>query len=135
MTSSVERDRAVAAITEQLAEIEERLIPAGLHVFGRGSELKEKAAMLRMVASFDRPEHDARALPQLVANALGLDSEVLNESPTNETRELIDRIITESIARFCEKGSDEAAACLKDSANVRPEDALPTFALLEKIQN
>src|ERR1041384_4058572 len=133
MTSSVERDRAVAAITEQLAEIEERLIPAGLHVFGRGSELKEKAAMLRMVASFDRPEHDARALPKLVANALGLDSEVLHESPTNETRELIDRIVTESIARFCEKGSDEGAACLKDSANVRPEDALPTFALLEKI--
>src|ERR1041384_4593533 len=133
MTSSVERDRAVAAITEQLAEIEERLIPTGLHVFGRGSELKEKAAMLRMVASFDRPEHDARALPKLVANALGLDSEVLHESPTNETRELIDRIVTESIARFCEKGSDEGAAFLKDSANVRAEDALPTFALLEKI--
>ncbi|HXI26221.1 MAG TPA: cobaltochelatase subunit CobN, partial [Pyrinomonadaceae bacterium] len=133
MTSSVERDRAVAAITEQLAEIEERLIPTGLHVFGRGSELKEKAAMLRMVASFDRPEHDARALPKLVANALGLDSEVLNESATNETRELIDRIVTESIVRFCEAGADEAAAHLKESANIRPEDALPTFTLLEKI--
>src|ERR1700745_2473672 len=99
MTSSVERDRAIAALTEQLAEIEERLIPTGLHVFGRGSELKEKAAMLRMVASFDRPEHDLRALPKLVANALGLDPEILNESPANETREMIDRIVSESISR------------------------------------
>src|SRR5438067_2394011 len=88
-----------------------------------------------MVASFDRPEHDAQALPKHVANALGLDFEVLNESPANETRELIDRIVTESIARFCEKGADEAVAYLKDSANVRPEDSSPTFALLEKISS
>src|SRR5437764_4800742 len=80
MTSSIEHDRAVAAMSEQLVEIEQRLIPTGLHVFGRAAELKEKADLLRMVASFDRPEHDARALPKLVANALGLDSEVLNES-------------------------------------------------------
>src|SRR5438067_11149358 len=133
MTSSVEHDRAVAAITEQLAEIEQRLIPTGLHVFGRAAELKEKADLLRMVASFDRPEHDARALPKLVANALGLDSEVLNESPTSETRELIDGIVAESIAQFCEKGADEAVAYLKDSASVRPEDTSPTFALLEEI--
>jgi magnesium chelatase subunit H len=133
MTSFVERDRAVAAITEQLTEIEERLIPTGLHVFGRAAELKEKADLLRMVASFDRPEHDARALPKLVASALGLDSEVLNESPTNETRELIDRIVAESVVRFCENGADEAAAYLQVSANVRPEDASPTFALIEKI--
>ena len=133
MTSSVERDRAVAAIIEQLAEIEERLIPTGLHVFGRGSELKEKAAMLRMVASFDRPEHDAQALPKLVANSLGLDFEALNEATTNETRELIDRIVTESVARFCEKGADAAGAYLQNRANVRPEHSSPTFALLETI--
>ena len=133
MTSSVEHDRAVAAITEQLAEIEQRLIPTGLHVFGRAAELKEKADLLQMVGSFDRPEHDARALPKLVANALGLDSEVLNESPTNETKELIDRIVAESIAQFCEKGADEAVAYLRDSASVRPEDTSPTFALLEEI--
>src|SRR5437762_12021841 len=93
ITNKAERDARIAQITEQLAEIEERLIPTGLHVFGRAAELKEKADLLRMVASFDRPEHDARALPKLVANALGLDSEVLSESPTSETRELIDRIV------------------------------------------
>src|SRR3989440_7388933 len=133
ITNKTERDARIAQISDQLIEIEQRLIPTGLHIFGRGAELKEKADLLRMVASFDRPEYDARALPKLVANGLGLDSEVLNESATNETRELIDRIVTESIARFCEKGADEAVAYLKDSADVRREDASPTFALLEKI--
>src|SRR5438067_5237481 len=133
MRSLSDQDHQVSRLSEQLVEIEQRLIPTGLHIFGRGAELKEKADLLRMVASFDRPEHDARALPKLVANGLGLDSEVLNESPTNETKELIDLVVTESIARFCEKGADEAVAYLKDSANVRPEDTSTTFALLEEI--
>ena len=32
---------------EQLAEIEQRLIPTGLHVFGRASELQEKAEQVK----------------------------------------------------------------------------------------
>src|SRR5439155_19497622 len=123
MKSFSDQDNRVTRLYEQLVEIEQRLIPTGLHVFGRAAELKEKADLLRMVGSFDRPEHDSRALPQLVANGLGLDSEVLNESPTNETRELIDRIVTEAIARFGEEGADESVAYLKDSADVRPEEA------------
>src|ERR1700740_637751 len=97
---SSERDERVRQLSDHLNEIEQRLIPTGLHVFGRAAELKEKADLLRMVVSFDRPEHDVRALPTLVAKALGLDFEVLNESPANETRELIDRIVAESVARF-----------------------------------
>src|SRR5439155_16026386 len=60
------RDQRVLGLYEQLVEIEQRLIPTGLHVFGRAAELDEKADLLRMVASFDRPEHGARALPKLV---------------------------------------------------------------------
>jgi magnesium chelatase subunit H len=56
-----ERDARVMRLYEQLVEIEQRLIPTGLHVFGRPAELEEKADLLRMVASFDRPEHGARA--------------------------------------------------------------------------
>ena len=62
--STEERDAGVMRLYEQLLEIEQRLIPTGLHVFGRASELQEKADLLRMVASFDRPEHGARANPQ-----------------------------------------------------------------------
>ena len=69
--NSIERDARVMQLYEQLLEVEQRLIPTGLHIFGRAAELKEKADLLRMVASFDRPEHGARALPRLVAEGSG----------------------------------------------------------------
>src|SRR5918911_3514003 len=69
--SSEERDRRVLELWERLVEIEGRLIPTGLHVFGRAPGGRECADLLRMVASFDRPEHGARALPDLVAEGLG----------------------------------------------------------------
>ena len=67
-----ERDLRVLRIYDQLVEIEQRLIPTGLHVLGRASAGAEKADLLRMVASFDRPEAGTRALPDLVAQGLGL---------------------------------------------------------------
>jgi magnesium chelatase subunit H len=131
--TTAERDRVVTALLDELIEIEGRLIPTGLHVFGRAAELKEKADLLRMIASFNRPEYNAQALPKLVADALGLDSEALNESPTNETRELIDVVVAESISRFCEFGANGATAYLKQRANVPIENSQPVFTLLERI--
>lgn len=130
-----ERDARVNRLNEQLLEIEQRLIPTGLHVFGRAAELKEKADLLRMVASFDRPEQAVRALPKLVAEALGVESaeEVLAASSINETRELIDGMVCEAVKKFCEQGSDAAAKVLKLRAGVNPEDSFPAFALLEKV--
>ena len=63
-TSQDERDAKVFALYEQLVEIEERLIPTGLHVFGRPSSAGEKIDLLKMIASFDRPEFGVRALPE-----------------------------------------------------------------------
>src|SRR6266545_8266193 len=96
-TISKERDARVTQLYEQLIEIKQRLIPTGLHVFGRAAELKEKADLLRMVASFDRPEHGARALPRLVAEALDVDGydELLHETSASETKDLIDGIVSE----------------------------------------
>src|SRR6266487_4421318 len=98
-----ERDARVLRLYEQLVEIEQRLIPTGLHVFGRASELHEKADLLRMVASFDRPELGARALPGLVAEALGIgDYDALMRDPfPNDTRDLIDGIVSETVQVFC----------------------------------
>ena len=59
-----ERDAQVFALYEQLLEIEQRLIPTGLHVFGRPSSFGEKTDLLKMIASFDRPEVGVRALPE-----------------------------------------------------------------------
>src|ERR1041384_5955612 len=133
MSHSKDRDRAIAAIAEQLTEIEERLIPTGLHVFGRASELKQKAPMLTMIASFERPEHDARALPRLIAEALGLEFDLSSEWPPSETRELIGGIVTQAIACFCKQGADSAVAYLNQTVGVKPEDSRGTFALLETI--
>src|SRR2546421_11466816 len=100
--TNTERDARVTELSEQLVEIERRLIPTGLHVFGRAAELKEKTDLLRMGASFERPEHGARALTALVADALGLDPDVLSEEPNNETNELIHGLVADGIFRFCE---------------------------------
>ena len=69
MTKSIqnERDRRVLELYEKVLEIEQRLIPTGLHVFGRPSNSTEIADLLRMIASFDRPELEIRSLPDLVA--------------------------------------------------------------------
>ena len=130
-----ERDARVMQLHEQLVEIEQRLIPTGLHVFGRASELKEKTDLLRMVASFDRPEHNAQALPSLVAEGLGLDPHdpVVHELSTSETRELIDGITSEAIRRFCESDAGAAANWLHSTANVDCEKSLPVFLLLGKV--
>jgi magnesium chelatase subunit H len=130
-----EREARVNQIYEQLIEIEQRLIPTGLHVFGRAAELEEKADLLRMVGSFDRPEHGARALPKLVAVAMGVDfdEEFRSTSPVNETRELVDGIVAAAVTTFCEQGSEAAETYLKSRAGVKPEDSLATFQLLTKV--
>ena len=43
-----ERDAKVFALYEQLLEIEQRLIPTGLHVFGRASSAGEKIDLLKI---------------------------------------------------------------------------------------
>jgi magnesium chelatase subunit H len=132
---SPERDARVRQLSEQLNEIEQRLIPTGLHVFGRPSELKEKADLLRMVASFDRPEHGTRALSRLVAEGLRITGyeQLLQEAVTSETKELIDAIVTESVNRFCRAGCEAAVEYLIVKANVDRESALATFRLLTNV--
>jgi magnesium chelatase subunit H len=135
MNRFAERDRQLLFLAEQLIEIEQRLIPTGLHVFGGAAELKEKADLLRMVASFDRPEHGVRALPRLVGESLGFDCALLNEGPSSETKELIDGIVFEALSRFCENGAEHAAGWLNSKAGVKSEHSLQTFNLLKRISD
>ena len=133
--SATERDARVLKLYEQLVEIEQRLIPTGLHVFGRASELQEQTDLLRMVASFDRPEHGMRALPKLVAEGLGVEGydALLHDPAATDTRDLIDGVVSDAVRRFCEGGADEAAGWLYSKASVDPNQSLPTFLLLAKI--
>src|SRR6266853_2687101 len=134
-----ERDLRVLRIYDQLVEIEQRLIPTGLHVLGRASAAAEGADLLRMVASFDRPEAGARALPDLVAEGLGLSERIStkrSETPTESEvreRELVDSIVSAAIREFLKSGLADAVGFLTANANVKVEDSRPIFALMEKI--
>ena len=127
-----DRDARVMRLYEQLIDIEQRLIPTGLHVFGRASELQEKADLLRMVASFDRPEQGARALQKLVAEALRIEGydALVQEASSSESRELVDSIVADAVQQFCEGGADTAARWLNERADVDSEESLPTFVVL-----
>lgn len=129
-----EREQRVRQLAEQLREIEQRLIPTGLHVFGRAAELNEKADLLKMVGSFDRPEQGVKSLPRLVSEALEIDTYELSiESAPSETRELIDAIVNEAVRRFCGDSADAAIDYLKSRANVNREQAGSTLQLLNRV--
>ena len=121
--STAERDRQVLELYDQLVEIEERLIPTGLHVFGQPGTTNDRADMLRMVASFDRPESGARALPNLVAEGLGIDA---GDRRVAET-------VSRSVEEFVVSGSDAATSLLEKEAGVTANLSRPVFDLLERI--
>ncbi|HEX8457982.1 MAG TPA: cobaltochelatase subunit CobN [Pyrinomonadaceae bacterium] len=138
--TKAERDRRVLELCEQVSEIEGRLIPTGLHVFGRAPVEAARADLLRMVASFDRPEAGARSLPALIEEGLQLYSSV---SPTTDAprlteatvrqRERVAGITREAVARFLRDGGEAACVWLQAEARVPREASRPVFALLEKI--
>jgi magnesium chelatase subunit H len=138
MTSD-ERDQRVLALYEQVLEIEERLIPTGLHVFGSVDTERSVVDMLRMVASFDRPEARVRALTDLVAEGLGFInySALLKMSGADEARlherEEVERIVHNAVMLFVQEGAEAAARLLETEAHVLTEDSHPCFQLLEKI--
>ena len=103
----VDRDARVFALYEQLQEIEQRLIPTGLHVFGRASSAGEQIDLLKMIASFDRPEYGVRALPAA--------------------------LVEDAVREFVGHGSD-AAVRLLELHGLKPESTRPIFELLESVR-
>ena len=143
-----ERDRRVLELHDRLLEIEQRLIPTGLHVFGRASNRAQSADLLRMVASFDRPEHGARSLVDLIAEGLGLshESTATDDEPAARggqaprlteasvrARERIDAVARETIRRFLEADTSDVARWLEAEANVPAAESRPVFTLLEQV--
>jgi len=137
--SPEERDRWVLQLYDQLLELEQRLIPTGLHVLGRPTTQRETADLLLMIASFDRPEHGARALNDLIAEGLRLSSyeSILRQSSVNteklDERERVEAIASQSISEFLKNGITAAVEFLQRHANVTPDRAKPVFLLLERV--
>lgn len=138
-----DRDRRVLELYEKVLEIEQRLIPTGLHVFGQAPDDPELGDLLRMVASFDRPELDIRSLPDLVAEGLGLAAyaTLLKESAASEQRlrerEKVEAIVRDAIAVFLDRreaGIKAAVDLLSAGASVPGEQSRKVFVLLAKIR-
>lgn len=137
------RDRRVLELYEKVLEIEQRLIPTGLHIFGQAPSDPELGDLLRMVASFDRPELGVRSLPDLVAEGLGLAdyATLLNESAHSEQRlrerETVEEIVRDAMARFLEHehpaGIDAAINALSERASVAEDQSRTVFDLLAGI--
>ncbi len=129
-----ERDKRVHDLYEQLLEIEQRLIPTGLHVFGRPSHAQEKADLLRLIASFDRAESGARAVTDLVGEGLGLlESTASLSSLPLEDRERVNTLVHEAMQLFVASGEAAAETFLEQKANVSREQSGKVFALLNSV--
>ncbi len=140
MEPSQDRDRIVLNLLDQLLDIEQRLIPTGMHVFGRPPSSSDIADMLVAVASFERPEHGTRPLPDLVAAGLGLSSyeTLLRASATVEAalrdRERVEAVVLRAVYDFLEAGVDAACAFLERDAHVPRAESLKIFRLLSGIK-
>jgi magnesium chelatase subunit H len=134
-----ERDKRVLELYDRLLEVEQRLIPTGLHVFGRPTEFLERADILRMLASFDRPEIGARALHDLVSENLGLGSygALLKCAPLNEKllseRERVDTVVTAGVSELLRFGAEAASSFFMNAASIEPSASQPMLRLLERV--
>src|SRR5437764_4016395 len=133
-----ERDRRVLELWERVVEVEQRLNPTGLHVFGRAEGERECADLLCMVASFDRPERGARALTDLVSESSGLGAyETLLGEKTNDgwqRRELVEGVVCGAVAVFLSEGIEAACRWLEANARGQPDEARKVFGLLASLR-
>ena len=136
--SKEERDRRVLELWERVVEVERRLIPTGLHVFGRAAGERESADLLRAVASFDRPECGARSLCDLVAEGLGLGPyEQLIKDRSEDgwrARARVDDAVRDSVETFVREGAAPACRLLERDALVDAAESAKVFELLGRIK-
>jgi len=77
--SKLNDDIYIASLSHELIEVEQRMIPLGLHVLGSPPAAEELVDVLALVAAFTRPAPGAPTLPELVARELGHDYALLRD--------------------------------------------------------
>jgi magnesium chelatase subunit H len=150
LSKNQDRDQRVLELYEKVLEVEQRLIPTGLHVFGLASDNGEIADLLRMVVSFDRPELDIRSLTNLIAEGLHLPSypTLLKESASSEQRlrerERVEAITREALVKFVETPVEASSyeeefqstiLFLSEQAAVSPDESHKILQLLAKLRS
>ena len=149
------RDARVLQLYEKLLEVEQRLIPTGLHVFGQAPGSGGLQALLEVVVSFDRFDPDphaasadsgpaVRALTGLIARGLGFQSyqSLVENSGVSESsatdRQRVESLLGRAIELFLsspgDQGATAASAFLFEQAGVPLNESLSTFNLLDRIR-
>jgi len=97
----------LAHLSHELLQIEQRMIPAGLHVFGAPPSTEELVDLLVLTATFQRFKlrGEETTLPALVARSMGLDYAALRERvagdvQAQESWRAVEARCKESIRRF-----------------------------------
>ncbi|HMQ30038.1 MAG TPA: magnesium chelatase subunit H [Chloroflexaceae bacterium] len=100
-------DAYLARLSHELLQVEQRMIPAGLHVFGRPPATAELVDLLALTAAFHRFRAGGAeaTLPELVARGLGLDYAALRERvaadlAAQEQWRRVEQICKEAVAQF-----------------------------------
>ncbi len=151
-------DRYIASLSHELLQVEQRLIPIGLHVLGRMPSVEELVDTLALVAAFQRPEPGAPTLPERVASGLGYTyadlGAGLSRDPLAQDRyRQVDATCKEAIRRFIgdwrlqiadlaeqsaisnlKSAIASADAYLKGSANIAPGSLDAIWHLLGDLQ-
>ena len=136
----MERDRIVLEIYEQLLDLEQRLIPVGLHVFGQAPEGRGLVDTLTAVGTFDRPEAGVGSLSNLVAEALGLPDyrtlvrDSANSAERLEQRERVEAAVRDAVAELVKSGPESAAEWLGRDTAVSRSQVLKTLGFLDNVR-
>lgn len=140
-----EGDAYVAALSHELLQVEERMIPVGLHVLGEPPQTGEQIDTLHLIATFARvPSGPNQAplepLPVLIGRALGLDYAALtgrlrHDPAAQQQYRHIEEICRAAISALVEHGDGQAAdEALKRYVNLNPHLLAPLWNYLLDIQ-
>jgi magnesium chelatase subunit H len=101
----------LAKLSHELLQIEQRMIPAGLHVFGKAPGALELVDLLNLTATFHRFKLRGAetTLPALVARSLGLDyaalrDRVAGDLEAQEQWRRVEHACKEAVARVVDGG-------------------------------
>lgn len=112
---ATEDDMYVAALSHELLQIEQRMIPMGLHVLGKPVTSDELTDILALMATFTQPDKNLVPLPKMVANNRGWDYEDIRKhiktDRTAQARwEEIESLCNQAMYRFVTGSSSGASS-------------------------
>lgn len=140
-------DEYVLTLYTDLLEVEERLIPTGLHILDEPPLPAEMSDILNSIASFSRGKansnEEAVALTELIADSFSYNLEEIRENAEKDNemlarweqvtgiqREAVQLFVKYAAEGHIEKGRKEAERVLQEKARINPTKSAPMWDYL-----